>query len=100
MRFFIDIDNTLTTGRAMWSEPNLEMIAKVEKLIEQGHEVIIWSTGGTGYARDFCAKHNLEPLLTIGKPDIIVDDHSRLHKSVISPEQFLIQHFGSPEAYQ
>ncbi len=52
MRFFIDIDNTLTTGRAMWSEPNLEMIAKVEKLIEQGHEVIIWSTGGTGYARE------------------------------------------------
>lgn len=100
MRFFIDIDNTLTTGRQMWSSPNAKMMAKVKALIDAGHEVIIWSTGGTVYAKDFCEYHDLKPCTALGKPNFVVDDNPKFHKTIISPKEFEARHFGSPEAYE
>ncbi len=97
MRFFIDIDNTLTIGREMWSPIDKGMIAKVQDLIEAGHEVIVWSTGGTAYAREFCKRHDLQPHAALGKPEVTVDDNPRFHKSIISPEKFLKERYPPPD---
>ncbi len=96
MRFFIDIDGTLTIAREMWSPINPGMIDKVKALIEAGHEVIIWSTGGTAYAREFCERYHIKPFAALGKPHFIVDDNPKFHKTIVSPGEFLIRHFGAP----
>lgn len=97
MRFFIDIDNTLTIAREMWSPIDVEVVDKVKALIEAGHEVVIWSTGGRAYAKEFCAKYHLEPLAALGKPHFMVDDNPKVCKfSWMPPSEFRTRRFGAP----
>jgi hydroxymethylpyrimidine pyrophosphatase-like HAD family hydrolase len=82
---YCDIDGTLTIppegykydGSAMgkWREPNLKNIAKIKELIEQGHEVVIWTGGGRKYAKQFCRKYDIRPLAILAKPKILIDDN-------------------------
>lgn len=72
---YIDIDGTLTDdpeyaqGRAV---PN--RIAKVKEMIEHNVPIVIWSAGGTTYAKRFCEMNGIHPLLAVGKPHRCIDD--------------------------
>ena len=93
---YIDIDGTLTdTPHGQWGAPFEERLRAVRGLIEIGREVVIWSGGGTSYAKAFADKHGLSGAVCVGKPGLVVDDnpdirpHGRM--SVIPP----IAYFGS-----
>ena len=93
MRYYIDIDGTLTDSQRRWAEPVPAMIDAVRALIDVGHEVVIWS-GATRYARDWCAKNAVEPIAALGKPQVIVDNETRrfrrmLTRRIQSPAQFM-----------
>ena len=90
---FIDIDGTLTTVPGQkWGPVLPERIAILQALIASGREVVLWSGGGSDYARAFAAKHDLTPAVCIGKPDIIVDDNPTMRPlkrmKIIAPEVF------------
>ncbi len=88
---FIDIDGTLTMdGSHGWGTPILSRLEKVRELIKQGYEVIVWSGGGTKYAKDFCKFHRLEVTLAIGKPGKIVDDNPKIRPQLVCvlPEEY------------
>ena len=95
MRIFCDIDGTLTKARrGKWGDPNCETICKIKKLIEDGHEGVIWTGGGTRYAKKFCQHHGIKASVMVGKPDLLVDDRKTIRpKSLIdrtvTPEEFL-----------
>jgi phosphoserine phosphatase len=75
VRYYFDIDGTLTDDpEDKWGNPYVERIDKVRSIIEQGHDVLIWSGNGTDYAKAFCEKYNLHPMCAIGKPDFYFDD--------------------------
>ena len=83
----------MTRHQRRWAEPWPEMIAAVRALIDDGHEVIIWS-GNTRYARRWCEKHDIKPQAALGKPDVLVDNQlekwgNRLKNRMITPEQLL-----------
>ena len=97
---FIDIDGTLTHSQTgdpnrekQNGKPNFEMIEKVKNLINRKVEVVVWSGGGTKYAKDFCEKHEIYPLAVIGKPRICVDDNPTIRPKerikILSPKDFL-----------
>ncbi len=94
MTYFFDVDGTLTkTQRPKWAEPNMEMIAACKGLIKEGHNVVVW-TSTARYARRFCAKYGIEPLLAIGKPQVIIDNEkkkwgNRFKNRTVTPEEFL-----------
>lgn len=73
---FIDIDGTLTTTPdKAWGPVIAYRIDKIQRLVEEGHEVVLWSAGGSGYAKSFARRVGLGDLVTcIGKPRCIVDD--------------------------
>lgn len=88
---FIDIDGTLTEdSHHGWGEPILFRLAKVRELVAQGCEVIVWSGGGTKYAKAFCEAHQLSVTLATGKPGIIVDDNPKIRPQLVcvSPEEY------------
>lgn len=74
---FIDIDGTLTTTpNKTWGPVIAYRVDMVWRLVEDGHEVVLWSGGGTSYARSFARQVGLEPFVTcIGKPGKIIDDN-------------------------
>lgn len=74
--FYIDIDGTLTnTPQKQWGVPEIDRINKVKELIKiSGNIVVIWSSGGWGYALAFCVKYGINPTAILPKPDYIVDD--------------------------
>ena len=90
---FIDIDGTLTDHPSQHGNAIPERIAHIWRLLGQGHSVVIWSGGGTQYARKFARDHNLDHLVTaIGKPEMIVDDNPDIRPKgrmpVVSPQDF------------
>ena len=94
MTYFFDIDGTLTmTQRPRWSEPNMDMINMCKKLIDEGNNVVVWS-GTRRYAKSFCKKYGIKPLLAIGKPQVLIDNEkkkwgNRLKNRMVTPEEFL-----------
>jgi hydroxymethylpyrimidine pyrophosphatase-like HAD family hydrolase len=94
LRLFIDIDGTLTdTPESSWGNPNEEIINKVKKWIDKGVNVVIWSSRGEKYSRQFCKKYDIINVICIGKPDLIVDNNPTIrpkHKMhILTPNQFL-----------
>ena len=87
MIIYVDIDNTIfkTEGTDYSkSEPMLDRIQAINKLYDQGNEIIYWTARGTGSGKDwsevtkkqfkeFGVKYNS---LKFGKPvyDIFIDD--------------------------
>jgi hydroxymethylpyrimidine pyrophosphatase-like HAD family hydrolase len=103
MRIYVDIDGTITnkqTGRSFFkNEIGLreDVIAKVKKYHDEGHEIILW-TGNTKYAQQVAAvllsNYNIKVIAAVGKPDMIIDNEKirfrrKLKKRVILPEEFL-----------
>ena len=92
MTFIFDIDGTLTKRQKIWDEPNPDIMDRCKKLIEDGHNVIVWSRTRR-YAEAFCKKHGLRPLFAVGKPQVIVDNEKkkwggRFKNRTITPEEF------------
>ena len=90
---FIDIDGTLTTvPNQKWGPIIPDRIHDVQAMIGRGMEVVLWSGGGTAYARAFAKKYDLRPAVCIGKPSQIVDDNpsvrppGRMH--IVPPDEF------------
>ena len=72
---YIDIDGTLTANSNMgWAEPLQHRLARVRQMIADGTLVVIWSARSGDYAREFCAKYDLQPLAALGKPAHCIDD--------------------------
>ena len=105
MRFFVDIDGTLTDKqrRRSWWKDNRrqDVIDKVLKLADAGHEVILW-TGNTGYAQAVSNELNHPNIIAaVGKPNVIVDNQDngfrrRLRRAVVTPEEFLRRKYDEP----
>ena len=99
MRIYCDIDGTLTTApRARWGPPNLDTIKKLKDLIKDGHQVILWSGGGSRYAKKFAKHYEIKAEVANGKPHIIIDDNPDIKPKkrmpVISPTEFLSHEFN------
>lgn len=73
---FIDIDGTLTTKPfQMWGPVIDERLDAVRRILHAGHQVVLWSGGGTAYARQFAHYHKLEGVIPMGKPEFCIDDN-------------------------
>jgi hydroxymethylpyrimidine pyrophosphatase-like HAD family hydrolase len=89
---FCDIDGTLTnTPTKKWGSPDVRAIACLKQLIKDGHEVVLWSGGGTKYVKEFAEKYDIKPSVCIGKPSMVIDDNSDIRPiqriKVMSPSQ-------------
>ncbi len=94
MTYFFDVDGTLTINQKKFSPVRKDMLDRVRQLIQDGDNVIIWSSTKR-YADNFCKKNNLKPLLAVGKPQMIIDNQkkkwgNRLKNRTITPEEFLV----------
>jgi hypothetical protein len=78
---YVDIDGTLTDLPTKGGNVIDDRITKVKRLIEAGQEVVIWSGGGTSYAKKFAQDHGLNGVVCIGKPDTVVDDNPTIRPS-------------------
>ncbi len=101
MRIFIDIDGTCTDSpNKWWGNPRTEVIEKIKKLIDEGHRVVLWSVGGTKYAKEFAKKHGFKPFACIGKPDVMIDDKPTIRSRpipILNPEEFIKKEFSIKE---
>ena len=91
MKIYCDIDGTLTDEPfKKWGKPKQERIDKLKQLIQEGHQVILWSGGGTRYARQFAKKYGIRATAAVGKPDVIIDDNPKIRPTkrttYLSPE--------------
>lgn len=74
---FCDIDGTLTDAPTKkWGNPDMKAINGLKNLIKGGHEVVLWSGGGTAYVKAFAKKYDIRPIVCIGKPRAVIDDNS------------------------
>jgi len=97
MRIFVDVDGTLTDeqrAKSVFKSGRREdVIAKVKKLISEGHEIVLW-TGNTKYAKQAAEELGIDAAVCVGKPDLLVDNQAgtwsrRLRKRMRTPEEFL-----------
>lgn len=89
---YIDIDGTLTLDpERRWGTPVMNRIEHVRALIAGGTEVVLWSGGGTEYARQFAAKYGLKAV-GIGKPAKLIDDNPTIRPlgriKIVTPRDF------------
>jgi hydroxymethylpyrimidine pyrophosphatase-like HAD family hydrolase len=104
MRIFVDVDGTLTVrrgGKTFFNpdiEKNEKLISKVKKLFDEGHTIVIWTGGGTKYARkvaDYLLTHyQIRATAAVGKPHMIIDDETvkwgrRLKRRMVSVDDFV-----------
>ena len=92
--FFFDIDGTLTTvPTRKWGPPIEERLAAIRQLVVQNYQVVLWTGGGTGYAREFAEAHRLGGLTCIGKPEALFDDNPTIRPRdrmpLIAPDQLV-----------
>jgi ribonucleotide monophosphatase NagD (HAD superfamily) len=89
---FVDIDGTLTDFGQQGGNPLPERIGKINRLIRKGIEVIVWSGGGTEYAKEFAEKNGIIGAVCIGKPEIMVDDNPNVRPvgtmTIVEPMTF------------
>ena len=90
---FIDIDGTLTFApESKWGEPIHERIKRVVDMLAAGTEVVLWSGGGTKYAREFADRYGLGGAVCIGKPSLMIDDNPTIRPPgrmpIKAPEDF------------
>jgi hydroxymethylpyrimidine pyrophosphatase-like HAD family hydrolase len=89
---YIDIDGTLTDDPEYARGKVIpKRVEKVKKMIEDNVPVVIWSAGGTTYARQFCEMNGLHPLIAVGKPHRCVDDKATIRGGglLVIPETWL-----------
>jgi hypothetical protein len=104
MSHYIDIDGTLTEKQKRWAKVIPARVERVKQMIRGGTDVVIWS-GTERYAREWCEKFGLTgdcaPKHILGKPNIMVDNQSRIRpdkagggrilgrRKIITPEQWM-----------
>ena len=98
---YIDIDGTLTHSRRKgWGPPRTDVIETAKRLIESGHQVVLWTAGGAEYASKFGEKHGIKAIAYMCKPGLIVDDNPtirpRSRMRTLSPDQFVAE-FGATQ---
>lgn len=80
MRIFFDVHGTLLSTDERTLRPGTAEL--LHELTEAGHEVTLWSTAGSGYARVFAHRFGLLPYVfeciskrdLVQAPDVCVDD--------------------------
>lgn len=76
---FVDIDGTLTNRPTRkWGAVDELRLAQLRDAIAAGHEIALWSGGGSEYARVFAARYGLAPAFCLGKPALLVDDNPQI----------------------
>jgi len=90
---YIDIDGTLTDEPVEhWGVPRSERLAKVKRMLAEGMQVVIWSGGGTTYARDWADANGIGGAVCLGKPEFCVDDNPSIRPPgrmrIIPPTEF------------
>ncbi len=83
MTIYLDVHGTLVATDEATLRPGAAEL--LQALHEAGHEVTLWSTGGSGYASRFARLFGLQPWVTetLTKtswqpaPDVCVDDSSK-----------------------
>ena len=90
---YIDIDGTLTDQPVEhWGTPWQARLAKVRRMLAEGVQVVIWSGGGTTYARAWAERHGLAGAVCIGKPEFCVDDNPTIRPvgrmRIVPPTEF------------
>ena len=93
---FVDIDGTLTDlPTKMWGQVDRQRLQYLRDLIRDGREIVLWTGGGTEYAKAFAERYDFAPAFCIGKPSLVVDDNPTIRPAgrmrIISPAEF----FGS-----
>jgi len=93
MTIIFDIDGTLTKRQKIWDEIDPAMVEACKDCIAKGHTVIVWSSTRR-YAKAFCSKYGIKPLLAVGKPQMIVDNQkekwgNRLKNRTVLPKEFM-----------
>lgn len=75
---FVDVDDTLVRSYGSTRIPMPPVIAQVRELYEQGHQLYLWSSGGTDYARASARELNIEECFVafLPKPESYIDDQS------------------------
>lgn len=71
---YIDIDGTLTDKPSGGGEAIKSQVDIVARLIESGNSIVLWSAGGSDYAKGFAEENGLEVDAAIGKPEYCIDD--------------------------
>jgi len=97
-RIYVDIDGTLTDApRNRWGNPRLDVINKIKSLSEKGYGIVLWSAGGTRYAKRFAEKYEINTIACLGKPHLIIDDNPTIRPQkrmpILSPDAFLEKEF-------
>lgn len=89
---FVDIDGTLTDSPEQGGKPIPERIEKLKKLISDGKEVVLWTGGGSAYAKKFAQDHGIVGAVCISKPVTLVDDNPNVRPlgriQVLDPATF------------
>ena len=90
--FFIDIDGTLTDFPQQGGNVIEARLEQIRTLVKHGTQIVIWSGGGTAYVKKFCKENNLNNVIMIGKPELIVDDNPNIRPPsfmpLLTPEDF------------
>ncbi len=76
MVVYVDVDDTLARTAGTKRIPMPRMVARVRALHAEGHELLLWSTGGADYARKSAVELGIEGLFRgfMPKPEICIDD--------------------------
>lgn len=97
---FIDIDGTLTqTPGKQWGVPCYDRINVVKALLDDGVSVVLWSGGGTEYAKAFAARYGLQRAICVGKPEYCVDDNPDIRPKSRMPIHDPQDWFGDNNGY-
>lgn len=89
---YCDIDGTLTDlPTKKWGSPDMAAIEGLKDIIADGFEVVLWSGGGSQYAREFAEKYGIEAIARLGKPSVVIDDNSHIRPiqriAVVNPKE-------------
>ncbi len=89
---YVDIDGTLTDKPNQGGKVYPERVDKIKEVLKSGREVVLWTGGGTAYAKRFAEEQGLIGVICIGKPACCVDDNPTIRPVdrmlIRSPEEF------------
>ncbi len=89
---YVDIDGTLTDKPNQGGKVYPERISKIKEILKSGREVVLWTGGGTRYAKQFAKEHGLDGVICIGKPVCCIDDNPTIRPAgrmlIKTPEEF------------
>jgi hydroxymethylpyrimidine pyrophosphatase-like HAD family hydrolase len=88
---FVDIDGTLTDKKTKGGNVIPKRLKRITDMLAAGHQIVMWSGGGTAYVKWFCEQHRIKGAIMIGKPELCVDDNPLIRPKslqVQTPEEF------------